>query len=55
MSNSASSIETDKLADLLQDLMASFSTEELSTLAFELDVDYESLPAIGKEAKAREL
>jgi hypothetical protein len=36
-------------------LSAHFNREELRTLCFELDVDYDDLPAQGKTAKAREL
>ena len=32
-----------------------FDDNELRDLCFDLDIDYESLPAIGKSAKAREL
>jgi hypothetical protein len=38
-----------------QKLVAHFSEEELRTLCFDIGVDYESLPAMGKEGKAREL
>ncbi|MCP4424985.1 MAG: hypothetical protein GY803_10865 [Chloroflexi bacterium] len=40
---------------LLQTLEEYFDEEELRTLAFNLDIDYESLPARGKAGKAREL
>jgi hypothetical protein len=40
---------------LFNHLREHFSLEELRTLCFDLDVDYESLPGEGKEAKAREL
>ena len=45
-------------ADLIvvrQNLTTRFSEEELRTLCFDLGVDYEGLPALGKEGKAREL
>ena len=32
-----------------------FDDNELRDLCFDLDIDYESLPAVGKSAKAREL
>lgn len=41
--------------DLLVLLTTGFNEEELKTLAFELGVDYDSLPADGKSGKAREL
>jgi hypothetical protein len=41
--------------DLRRVLVRLFDEEELVTLCFDLDVDYESLPAQGKAAKAREL
>ncbi len=40
---------------LLHVLTERFNTEELKTLCFELNVDFESLPAQGKAGKAREL
>jgi hypothetical protein len=42
-------------SDLLVLLTRGFNEEELKTLAFELGVDYDSLPADGKSGKAREL
>jgi hypothetical protein len=45
-------------ADLIavrQNLTTRFSEDELRTLCFDLGVDYEGLPALGKEGKAREL
>lgn len=42
-------------SDLLLFLTRSFNKEELKTLAFELGVDYDNLPADGKSGKAREL
>lgn len=42
-------------SDLLLLLTRGFNEEELKTLAFELSVDYDSLPAAGKSGKAREL
>jgi hypothetical protein len=41
--------------DLRRVLTRLFDEEELETLCFDLNVDYESLPAQGKGAKAREL
>jgi hypothetical protein len=41
--------------DLRRVLTRLFDEEELETLCFDLRVDYESLPAQGKAAKAREL
>jgi len=43
------------LIRLHQTLDTRFDQEELRTLCFQLDVDYESLPAEGKANKAREL
>ena len=40
---------------LYQNLGEYFSEDELRTLCFEMEVDYESLPAVGKANKAREL
>jgi hypothetical protein len=42
-------------SELLLLLTRAFNEEELKTLAFELGVDYDSLPADGKSGKAREL
>lgn len=41
--------------ELFQILTTRFDEEELQTLCFELDIDYDDLPAIGKINKAREL
>ncbi len=43
------------LARLRQAIIARFDEEELRTLCYDLDVDYDSLPAQGKANKAREL
>ena len=43
------------VAQLRQMLNESFNEEEIRTLAFDLQVDYDSLPGRGKVAKAREL
>jgi hypothetical protein len=40
---------------LRQILVTRFSDEELRTLCFDLGIDYETLPAFGKESLAREL
>jgi len=42
-------------ARLRKQIEDSFSDEELRTLCFDIEVDYESLPAQGKAGKAREL
>jgi hypothetical protein len=42
------------LAKLRQNLTDYFSDEELHTLCFDMGVDYESLPSLGKAGKARE-
>jgi len=42
------------LVRLRQNLAKHFSEEEIRTLCFDMGVDYENLPAIGKENKARE-
>jgi hypothetical protein len=41
--------------ELRRSLVRHFSEDELRTLAFDLDIDYECLPAEGKTGKAREL
>lgn len=45
----------EQLAELRRKVIEYFSEEELRTLCFDIGVDYESLPAQGKEGKAREL
>jgi hypothetical protein len=40
---------------LRRGLVDCFSEEELHTLCFDMGLDYESLPAIGKAGKAREI
>jgi hypothetical protein len=47
-------IPSETLAELRQNLTDHFNDEELRTLCFDMGVDYESLPALGKAAKARE-
>ena len=42
-------------AQLRQGLVDCFNEEELRTLCFDLGLDYESLPAQGKDGKAREI
>ncbi len=42
-------------ADLRRMLVERFNLEELRTLCQDLQIDYDSLPGEGKEAKAREL
>lgn len=44
-----------QLAELRQNLVDYLNEEELRTLCFDLDVDYENLPAQGKAGKVREL
>ena len=44
----------EKSARLCRNLVNHFSEEELHTLCFELGIDYEALPAVGKDGKARE-
>ena len=44
-----------KLAQLRQAIDASFDDQELDTLCFDLGIDYDNLPAVGKAGKAREL
>jgi hypothetical protein len=48
----AANIDRVKLKQILVDY---FNDEELRDLAFELTIDYESLPGAGKSGKAREL
>lgn len=45
----------EQLTDLRQKIMDHFNDEELRTLCFDVGADYDSLPAQGKEGKAREL
>lgn len=42
-------------AKLRQTLIEFFSDDELRTICFDMDIDYDSLPALGKTNKAREL
>jgi len=44
-----------KLSGLLKLLVNRFNEDELKTICFHLNVDYEVLPAVGKVGKAREL
>jgi DNA-binding NarL/FixJ family response regulator len=44
-----------ELAKLRQNLVDFFSEDELRTLCFDMGIDYETLPAAGKDSKAREL
>lgn len=44
-----------KLAELRKNLSTYFSLEELSTLAFDLGIDFDNIGGEGKEGKAREL
>jgi tetratricopeptide (TPR) repeat protein len=50
-----SHLERQSLAQLLQILDKRFDENELRTVCFSLDVDYDNLAAIGKAHKAREL
>ena len=47
--------QTERLAQLLENLVLHFDLEELRTLCFDLGVDFDSLRGEGKEGKAREL
>lgn len=47
--------DADELARLHQVLSARFDREDLRTLCFRLGVEYDDLPAQGRDAKAREL
>jgi len=47
--------QTERLVQLLENLVLYFDLEELHTLCFDLGVDYDALRGEGKEAKAREL
>ncbi len=49
------SLRHKQLAQLRQNLVDSFSDDELRTLCFDLGVDYDTLPSGGKEGTAREL
>ena len=51
----AGPLSREQLADLRRKLVDHFNDEELRTLCFDLEADYENLPAQGKEGKAREL
>lgn len=51
----AQAARQDFLAALRQNLIDHFSEEELRTLCFDLGLDYENLPALGKAGKAREI
>jgi hypothetical protein len=48
-------LEQERLKNLPELLSERFDEEELRTFCFNLDVDYDSLPARGKANKAREL
>ena len=52
---SLSNSENPKRKELVEILKSRFSLEELRTLCFNLEVEYDDLPADGKENKAREL
>jgi formylglycine-generating enzyme required for sulfatase activity len=54
MGKAAALTEIDRLR-LLQAVSRYFSEEELRTLCYELEIDYDDLPARGKTSKAREL
>jgi len=43
------------MVQLRQILTERFNVEELCTFCFDLDVDYDDLPVLGKVGKAREL
>jgi hypothetical protein len=45
----------EQLVELRREIVEHFNDEELRTLCFDIGADYESLPAQGKEGKAREL
>ena len=47
--------QTSDLATIHQQLVTRFNEEELKTLCFELEVEYDDLPASGRVNKAREL
>ena len=47
--------QTSDLAAIHQQLVTRFNEEELKTLCFELEVEYDDLPASGRVNKAREL
>jgi hypothetical protein len=51
----AGNLTREQLTDLRLKIVEHFDDEELRTLCFDTDVDYDNLPAQGKEAKAREL
>jgi hypothetical protein len=45
----------EQMVELRRKIVEHFNDEELRTLCFDIGADYESLPAQGKEGKAREL
>ncbi len=45
----------EQMVELRREIVEHFNDEELRTLCFDIGADYESLPAQGKEGKAREL
>jgi len=55
ISSGEKTLQREDLIAVRQKLVVHFSEEELRTLCFDIGVDYESLPAMGKEGKAREL
>jgi hypothetical protein len=48
-------LSTPNPSELLPTLVTRFSEEELKTLCFRLTIDFDSLPGVGRESKAREL
>ena len=53
--NPSNTLANERLPDLLELLVKRFSEDELKTLCFHLQIDYDDLPADGKTGKAREL
>ncbi len=51
----AGTLSREQLTELRRKIVEHFNDEELRTLCFDIGADYESLPAQGKEGKAREL
>ncbi len=55
VTGSQTTSELDKQAVYIDILCNMFNSDELSTIAYNLGVDYEDLPASGKFGKTREL
>ena len=47
--------QTQRLMGIRRNLNLLFSEDEIKTLLFDLGLDYDSLPTVGKQGKVREL